>query len=84
MRVLAQRVWGEPALALGVLGAVAILFGKLTRGARFSGGDIAEILAPLGVGVATRQAVLPYYRDEVSDPEELQTGPSEDDLRNRN
>ncbi len=59
MSVLLKRFWREPAVAFGVLVAVALLVVKIIDGGAFTADDIASIAAPIAAAIGIRQAVTP-------------------------
>jgi hypothetical protein len=59
MAVIAQRVWREPAVFIGLLTAIAIAVLKITTGAPWDAATIAAIPAPLVAALGIRQLVTP-------------------------
>ena len=62
MRVLLDRLWNEPAVASGVLIALAVAAGEALAGDGLTGSDLPAILAPLGAGGLARGFVTPVRR----------------------
>ncbi len=70
MKTLAYRLWNEPALASGVLLALAVLLGEVFVGDGLQTTDLPAILAPLGAGGLARQFVSPTETAQVRPPRE--------------
>jgi hypothetical protein len=62
MRILVMRFLTEPAVALGVLAAAAIVAIKLVNGGALTADDLIAILAPLATGATLRPLVAPAAR----------------------
>jgi hypothetical protein len=62
MRTLIMRFLTEPAVALGVLAAAAIVTIKLVNGGALTADDLIAILAPLATGATLRPLVAPAAR----------------------
>jgi hypothetical protein len=59
MKVIARRLWQEPAAAIGLLTSLALVALALASSASWSASTIAGILAPLLSGLGIRQLVSP-------------------------
>lgn len=59
MKVLAQKLWNEPALAAGALLSLALFLGEAFIGDGLQTSDLPAILAPLGAGGLARPFVKP-------------------------
>ena len=59
MGVIAQRVWTEPAVAIGLCVTLALLIVALVTHQHIDAGIIVGILAPLGSALGIRQFVTP-------------------------
>ncbi len=61
---LKNRFLREPAVALGVLLAVAVLVLKLVSGGALTTQDLSEVVAPIVTGLAARPLVMPARNDD--------------------
>ena len=59
MRAIAQRVWREPAVFIGLLVTLGLLAGALIAHQKIDAGIIVGILAPLASALGIRQLVTP-------------------------
>lgn len=59
MKVIAQKVWTEPAVFIGLLVTLGLLAGALIAHQHIDAGVVIGILAPLGSALGTRQFVTP-------------------------
>ncbi len=59
MSVIAQRVWREPAAAIGLCVTLGLLIVALITHQHIDAGVIVGILAPLGSALGIRQFVTP-------------------------
>jgi hypothetical protein len=59
VKKLIDTFWREPAVALGVLAAAAIVALKISGGDAVSAQDVVAILTPLATALGIRQAVTP-------------------------
>ena len=68
MKAIAQKVWREPAAAIGLLVTLLLLAGALLSDhVDWSVEHILAILAPLLTGLGIRQAVTPTHRESGGD-----------------
>ena len=59
MKVIAQRVYTEPAVAIGLLFSVALLVVNLAADTNFDAATIVTVLGPLLSALGIRQTVSP-------------------------
>lgn len=72
MKVIAHRIWTEPAVAIGLLFSAAILVVNLAAGEGFDFATIVTIFGPLLSSLGIRQVVSPAVGprpDEEPEPE---------------
>ena len=62
MKVIAQRFWQEPSVAIGFLISLALLILAIIDG-DFDVSTIAGIVAPLGSALGIRQFVTPAKKE---------------------
>ena len=62
MKAIAERIWTEPAVALGALTTLALLAVALLAGADWGADTIVGVLAPLVSALGIRQLVTPTTR----------------------
>jgi hypothetical protein len=70
MSVIAQRVWREPAVAIGLLFSVALLVVNLAAGEGFDAATVVTVLGPLLSALGIRQAVTPAAGPRPMAPDE--------------
>lgn len=66
MRKLIDLFMNEPAVALGVIAAVAIAVLKYANGGALTADDLIAILAPLGTAAGVRPLVRPASRADAA------------------
>lgn len=59
MKVIANQVWNEPAVAIGLLATILLLILALVTSAEWDASTIAGIAAPFVSSLGIRQAVSP-------------------------
>jgi hypothetical protein len=69
MKVIAQRIWNEPAVCIGLLASVILLVINLIGENDWGFEEIIAILAPLASALGIRQAVYsPATVDKLTEP----------------
>lgn len=63
MKVIAQKVWSEPAVFIGLVVTLGLLAGALIAHQPIDAGVVIGILAPLGSALGIRQLVTPAKGD---------------------
>lgn len=70
MKVIAQKVWNEPAVAIGLLVSAVLLVVNLLDDQDWGVQSIIAILAPFATALGIRGAVVPMSKlEEVTKPE---------------
>lgn len=70
MKVLAQRIWNEPAVCIGLLTSLVLLALNFATGDDWSADAIIAILAPIISALGIRQVVYsPNTVEELTAPE---------------
>lgn len=70
MKVIAQKVWNEPAVAIGLLVSAVLLVINLLDDQDWGVQNIIAILAPLASSLGIRNLVMPMAKlDEAAKPE---------------
>lgn len=64
MKVIAERIWNEPAVFIGLLVTLGLLVVNLLGDSSWSAQQIVEILAPLASALGIRQLVTPAKKEE--------------------
>jgi ascorbate-specific PTS system EIIC-type component UlaA len=59
MKVIAARVWREPAVFIGLLTTVGLVVITLATGDKWDAATIAGVIAPLAAALGIRQLVTP-------------------------
>jgi len=59
MSVIAQRVWKEPAVAIGLLFSIALLVVNLAASEGFDAATVVSVAGPLLSALGIRQTVSP-------------------------
>ena len=67
MKVIAQKVWAEPAVFIGLVVTLGLLAGALIAHQHIDAGVIVGILAPLGSALGIRQVVVPAAKADSSE-----------------
>jgi len=69
MKVLAQKIWNEPAAGIGLLVSMGLLALAILTEAPWDASTIAGIVAPLASGLGIRQFVRPIPPTAASEQE---------------
>lgn len=70
MKVIAQRIWNEPAVCIGVITSLALLVINLIGENDWNFEAILAIIAPLASALGIRQAVYsPATVEKLTEPE---------------
>lgn len=70
MKVIAQKVWNEPAVAIGLLVSLVLLVLNLLDDQDWGVQNIIAILAPLASSLGIRNLVMPMAKlDEATKPD---------------
>lgn len=64
MKVIAQRIWKEPAVFIGLLVSVGLLVVNLIGDPSWTAQEIVEVLAPFASALGIRQLVTPAKKEE--------------------
>ena len=64
MKAIAQRVWLEPAAAIGLLVTLGLLVLNLIGDDTWDAQTVIEVVAPLASALGIRQVVTPAKEDE--------------------
>jgi hypothetical protein len=59
MKKIAERIWNEPAVAIGLLATLALLVINLIGGEDWAVETFVEVLTPLAAALGIRQFVRP-------------------------
>lgn len=59
MKTVAQRIWNEPAVFVGLLVTLGLLIVNIIGHTEWSGQEVVEVLAPLASALGIRQLVVP-------------------------
>jgi hypothetical protein len=70
MKVIASKIWNEPAVTIGFLVSVALLVANILADKDWGAESIIAILAPLAASLGIRGLVMPMSKlEEATKPE---------------
>jgi hypothetical protein len=68
MKVIAQKIWNEPAVALGLLVSIVLAILALVDGADWDAQTIIGVIAPFASSLGIRQLVRPDRTPDEPEP----------------
>jgi hypothetical protein len=75
MKVIAQKIWNEPAAAIGLLATVVLLVINLLGDKDWGAQNVIAILAPFATSLGIRGLVMPMSKlEEATKPEQVTVG----------
>ena len=76
MKVIAKKIWQEPAAFIGLLVTLGLLVLNLVGDDKWSAQTIVEVIAPLVSALGIRQLVSPVAAQEEKPPAEKEPPPT--------
>ena len=64
MKVLANKVWNEPAAFIGLMASIALAVGAVLADSEWTWETIVAVTAPLLTGLGIRQTVTPVHSEK--------------------